>query len=123
MTPNPKHERHHDEDPEEDAACRHHHGSSSSSSHKKKKKAAAAAAQRQQEREEQQRSLESYIPPHLRQYVKPYHGDFCYTPIFHPSLIAQLMREGFLPIACRDFLLPKLHLAINKNQLALARNL
>ena len=108
MTPNPKHERHHDEDPEEDAACRHHHDSSS---HKKKKKAAAAAQrQRQQEREEQQRSLESYIPPHLRQYVKPYHGDFCYTPIFHPSLIAQLMREGFLPIACRDFLLPKLHL-------------
>lgn len=29
--------------------------------------------------------------------------------MFHPFLIAQLMMEGFLPIACSDFLLPKLH--------------
>lgn len=55
------------------------------------------------------RSLKSYIPPYLRPFVKPSHGDFCYTPMFHPTLIAQLMMEGFLPIASSDLLLPKLH--------------
>jgi Leu/Phe-tRNA-protein transferase len=54
--------------------------------------------------------LQSYIPPYLSRYIRPSHGDFCYTPFFHPRLIAQLMTEGFLPIACPDFLLPKLHL-------------
>jgi len=41
--------------------------------------------------------------------VNPYHGDFCYTPIFHHRLITQLMAEGFLPIATDGLLLPKLH--------------
>lgn len=56
-----------------------------------------------------EKSLASYIPPYLRHYVRPHHGDFCYTPMFHPTVIAQLMMEGFLPIACADFVLPKLH--------------
>lgn len=80
MTPNPKHER-------------THYQTSSAGD----------------DGEHDQKSLQSYIPPYLRQYVRPYHGDFCYTPIFHPTLIAQLMMEGFLPIACADFVLPKLH--------------
>ena len=89
MTPNPKHEREDDHGDGDDFPDND-----------------AQAAQQQQ----QEKSLQSFIPSHLRQYVKPYHGDFCYTPIFHSSLMAQLMREGFLPIACADFLLPKLHL-------------
>jgi len=90
MTPNPKHERQHENDDTDDDLpdCEDH------------------AAKQQ----ELQKSLQSFIPSHLRQWVHPYHGDFCYTPVFHASLVSQLMREGFLPIACADFLLPKLHL-------------
>jgi Leu/Phe-tRNA-protein transferase len=54
-------------------------------------------------------NLSPYIPPHLRQFVAPYHGDFCYSPIFDAGLISALMAEGFLPIATEGFLLPKLH--------------
>jgi Leu/Phe-tRNA-protein transferase len=57
----------------------------------------------------QERTLQSYIPFYLRRYVMPYHGDFCYTPHFHPTIIVQLMAEGFLPIATTGMLLPKLH--------------
>lgn len=55
------------------------------------------------------RPLQSYIPTHLKNYVLPYHGDFCLSPIFQSGLIAQLMVEGFLPIATEGYLLPKLH--------------
>ena len=41
--------------------------------------------------------------------VFPFHGDFCQTPLFHFRLVAQLMSEGFLPIATTGLLLPKLH--------------
>mmetsp|Transcript_20077 Transcript_20077/g.29792 ORF Transcript_20077/g.29792 Transcript_20077/m.29792 type:complete len:321 (-) Transcript_20077:83-1045(-) len=54
--------------------------------------------------------LESYIPPYLRRVIIPYHGDFCQTTLYHPRLLAHLMAEGFLPIATRGALLPKLHL-------------
>jgi Leu/Phe-tRNA-protein transferase len=54
-------------------------------------------------------SLASYIPFYLKEHVRPYHGDFCFSPVFHPKLISHLMMEGFLPIACSEFLLPKLH--------------
>lgn len=54
-------------------------------------------------------NIQNYIPQYLRQFVEPYHGDFCYSPIFHPTLIGQLMIEGFLTIASPYFLLPKLH--------------
>ena len=89
MTPNPKHEDQHEHDDSDEVPHCDGHAS---------------------HQQELQASLQSFIPPHLRQYVKAYHGDFCYTPVFHASLMAQLMREGFLPIACADFLLPKLHL-------------
>jgi Leu/Phe-tRNA-protein transferase len=59
--------------------------------------------------EEGEWPLQDYIPVYLRRYVRPYHTDFCYTPHFHPTVLAQLMIEGFLPIACPDFCLPKLH--------------
>lgn len=61
-------------------------------------KATAAAAE-----------LMAYIPPYLRQFVHPYHGEFCATRTYHFRLLAQLMMEGFLPIATPDALLPKMH--------------
>ncbi|GKY98477.1 hypothetical protein MPSEU_000805000 [Mayamaea pseudoterrestris] len=54
-------------------------------------------------------SIHDYIPQYLRRFVAPYHGDFCFTPIFDARLISSLMAEGFLPIATEGFLLPKLH--------------
>mmetsp|Transcript_72 Transcript_72/g.153 ORF Transcript_72/g.153 Transcript_72/m.153 type:complete len:325 (+) Transcript_72:66-1040(+) len=53
--------------------------------------------------------IEGYIPPYLRRFVTPYHGDFCYTRTYHFRLVAQLMMEGFLPIATDGVMLPKLH--------------
>lgn len=54
--------------------------------------------------------LQMFVPLYLRPYVFPCHGDFCYTLCFHPTFVAQLMSEGFLPIATDDrVLLPKLH--------------
>ena len=55
-------------------------------------------------------SIAQFIPDCLKDFVIPYHGDFCASRCFDPRLIAQLMAEGFLPIASRDeILLPKLH--------------
>ena len=53
--------------------------------------------------------IQAFVPDYLRQIIFPCHGDFCQTPVFHPRLIAQLMAEGFLPIATDGILLPKLH--------------
>lgn len=64
---------------------------------------------RPRRRRPERSELEDYIPPYLRRLVHPYHGDFCFCHIFHPRLMAQLMCEGFLPIASGDVLLPKLH--------------
>jgi Leu/Phe-tRNA-protein transferase len=58
----------------------------------------------------EQQALQDYVPQYLKPYVYPYHGEFCYTPLFKPQFIAQLMAEGFLPVATRGMLLPKLHL-------------
>jgi Leu/Phe-tRNA-protein transferase len=57
----------------------------------------------------EQAELESYIPLYLRQFVVPYHGEFCYSKTYHVRLLAQIMMEGFLPIATEQVLLPKLH--------------
>jgi Leu/Phe-tRNA-protein transferase len=54
-------------------------------------------------------TIHAYIPPYLRQFVAPYHGDFCFSPIFDARLVSALMAEGFLPIATEGYLLPKLH--------------
>jgi len=69
----------------------------------------ASARPRTTRRRKQVSTLASYIPPTLRDYLIPYHGDFFLSPLFHPALIAQIMAEGFLPIATEGFLLPKLH--------------
>ena len=54
--------------------------------------------------------LERFIPEYLKGLVHPYQGDFFYTLHFHKGLIAQLMLEGFLPIASENNVcLPKLH--------------
>ena len=59
---------------------------------------------------QQQRSeLEPYIPDYLRRFITPYHGEFAYTRTYHYRLVAQLMMEGFLPIATEAVILPKLH--------------
>jgi Leu/Phe-tRNA-protein transferase len=58
----------------------------------------------------QERSeLEPYIPDYLRRFIIPYHGEFAYTRTYHYRLVAQLMMEGFLPIATEGVILPKLH--------------
>ena len=49
------------------------------------------------------------VPGYLRDFIQHYHGDFYATRCFDPRLVAQLMAEGFLPIATRHHLLPKLH--------------
>lgn len=54
-------------------------------------------------------AIEAYIPNYLRRFVHPYYGDFCVSRVFHPKIMAQLMAEGFLPIATPEVLLPKLH--------------
>jgi Leu/Phe-tRNA-protein transferase len=50
-----------------------------------------------------------YLPIHLKRYVQYSHGDFYVSSSFEPRLIAQLMYEGFLPIATPRYLVPKLH--------------
>eukprot|EP00429_Kryptoperidinium_foliaceum_P068105 CAMPEP_0176067092 /NCGR_PEP_ID=MMETSP0120_2-20121206/33485_1 /TAXON_ID=160619 /ORGANISM="Kryptoperidinium foliaceum, Strain CCMP 1326" /LENGTH=306 /DNA_ID=CAMNT_0017400703 /DNA_START=112 /DNA_END=1029 /DNA_ORIENTATION=+ len=64
---------------------------------------------RSRQRRPSKLEVEEYIPPYLRRFVHPYHGDFCVSQFFHPRLMAQLMCEGFLPIAAPEVLLPKLH--------------
>mgnify|MGYP005841303335 CR=1 FL=1 len=59
---------------------------------------------------EEEEELSAYIPQYLQGLIRPYHGEYCYTPIFKARFIAQLMAEGFLPVASsRAILLPKLH--------------
>jgi Leu/Phe-tRNA-protein transferase len=53
--------------------------------------------------------IQYYVPDYLKHLVFPCAGDFCQSPCFHKRLIAQLMAEGFLPIATEGILLPKLH--------------
>ncbi|KAL3912078.1 MAG: hypothetical protein SGILL_007027 [Bacillariaceae sp.] len=64
---------------------------------------------RSSQRKAEKAELEAYIPPYLRRFITPYHGEFCYTRTYHPRLVAQLMMEGFLPIATEGVILPKLH--------------
>ena len=51
----------------------------------------------------------SLLPPYLLPLVRHYHDDFYVSRSFEPRLVVQLMAEGFLPIATRGYLLPKLH--------------
>ncbi len=82
---------------------------------------------RSRRRRPQRVELEEYIPPYLRRFVHPYHGDFCFCRVFHPRLMAQLMSEGFLPIATPEILLPKLHahrcvIALDKGDLHISKS-
>mmetsp|Transcript_26385 Transcript_26385/g.54338 ORF Transcript_26385/g.54338 Transcript_26385/m.54338 type:complete len:367 (-) Transcript_26385:41-1141(-) len=58
------------------------------------------------DREEEARKL---LPAYLKHMVHHYHDDFYVSRSFDPRLIVQLMSEGFLPIATKGYLLPKLH--------------
>lgn len=49
------------------------------------------------------------LPRYLYPHVRHYHDDFYVSRSFDPRLVVQLMAEGFLPIATRGYLLPKLH--------------
>lgn len=76
-------------------------------------KASRRPQQRQQRRKpslsHDQQALMTYVPKYLKPYIYPYHGEYCYTPIFQTRFIAQVMAEGFLPVATQGMLLPKLH--------------
>lgn len=50
-----------------------------------------------------------FLPSELKVYVRHSHSDFFVSPFFDSRLIAQLMYEGFLPIATSNYLVPKLH--------------
>jgi Leu/Phe-tRNA-protein transferase len=60
-------------------------------------------------RRRKEETIEKFIPHYLRTLVLPYHGDFCFSRVFHYELLSQLCSEGFLPIATDGVLLPKLH--------------
>mmetsp|Transcript_5460 Transcript_5460/g.12448 ORF Transcript_5460/g.12448 Transcript_5460/m.12448 type:complete len:371 (+) Transcript_5460:172-1284(+) len=49
------------------------------------------------------------LPRYLFRHVRHYHDDFYVSRSFDPQLVVQLMAEGFLPIATKGYLLPKLH--------------
>lgn len=59
--------------------------------------------------QDQEEDLERWIPGYLKQFIIPYHDEFCYTRMYHYRLVAALMIEGFLPIATEGVILPKLH--------------
>jgi Leu/Phe-tRNA-protein transferase len=105
MPPDPKNILSNDEEPE--------NGSTVPASTNRRQRPVENTAKRRQRSKPGGRvhypEIYNYIPDYLRQFVKPSHGDFCFSPIFHPVLIGQLMIEGFLPIAGPDYLLPKLH--------------
>mmetsp|Transcript_5602 Transcript_5602/g.13542 ORF Transcript_5602/g.13542 Transcript_5602/m.13542 type:complete len:433 (-) Transcript_5602:2387-3685(-) len=69
--------------------------------------------QKQKEQEEKRRALlelDSYVPAYLKRYVHPYNDEFCYCQTYHHQLLAQILVEGFLPIASSNgVMLPKLH--------------
>lgn len=52
---------------------------------------------------------QDYLPAYLARDVQHSHSDFFTSTSFDPRLIAQLMYEGFLPIATPRYLVPKLH--------------
>jgi Leu/Phe-tRNA-protein transferase len=60
-------------------------------------------------RSEFELEAEYFLPNYLRPVVFPYYGEFCQTHIFHHKLIIHLMAEGYLPMANKSVLLPKLH--------------
>jgi hypothetical protein len=51
----------------------------------------------------------SHLPRYLSPIVWHHGGEFYVSKSFDVQLIVQLMAEGFLPIATRGYLLPKLH--------------
>jgi Leu/Phe-tRNA-protein transferase len=59
--------------------------------------------------QDEEENLEKWIPDYLKQFIIPYHDEFCYTRLYHYRLVAALMMEGFLPIATEGVILPKLH--------------
>jgi Leu/Phe-tRNA-protein transferase len=81
----------------------------STSTSKPKSQKATQKTKTKQQKPPKRHAIEAYIPHHLKPFIHPYHGDFCYTRSFHYKLIVQLMAEGFLPIATDGILLPKLH--------------
>jgi Leu/Phe-tRNA-protein transferase len=81
----------------------------SETNHRQKKRGGFLHGIKQRKSGSGQAELEAYIPPYLRQFVTPYHDEFCYTRTCHYRLVAQLMVEGFLPIATEGIILPKLH--------------
>lgn len=64
----------------------------------------------QQEKRRALLELESYVPAYLKRYIHPYNDEFCFCQTYHHQLLAQILIEGFLPIASSNgVMLPKLH--------------
>lgn len=64
-------------------------------------------------RKKKNTSQKAWVPSYLSEWVHPLStedGDLWASPFFDKRLVAQLMAEGFLPIATRKMLLPKLHI-------------
>ena len=92
--------------------------SSGSCGRKKNRKSSSSQQQQRRRLSSAQQALFEYVPAYLMPFLHPYHGEFCYTPIFQSHFIAQLMAEGFLPVASSRVLLPKLH--VNRSVIALS---
>ena len=52
----------------------------------------------------------AFLPKYLSHIVRHYYDDFYISRSFETQLIVQLMTEGFLPIATKGYLLPKLQI-------------
>jgi Leu/Phe-tRNA-protein transferase len=66
--------------------------------------------QRRRQHQQQRLEIESYVPSYLKTFIHPYNDEFCYCQTYHYQLLAQILLEGFLPIASSNgIMLPKLH--------------
>eukprot|EP00586_Coscinodiscus_wailesii_P000519 CAMPEP_0172478822 /NCGR_PEP_ID=MMETSP1066-20121228/3029_1 /TAXON_ID=671091 /ORGANISM="Coscinodiscus wailesii, Strain CCMP2513" /LENGTH=252 /DNA_ID=CAMNT_0013238721 /DNA_START=79 /DNA_END=834 /DNA_ORIENTATION=+ len=61
------------------------------------------------EDDENESPASSFLPSYLSGMIQHSHSDFFVSLCFDPRLVAQLMCEGFLPIATERYLIPKLH--------------
>lgn len=64
---------------------------------------------RMREYDSEEEEARMLLPPYLYPVVRFNHEDFYVSHRFDPTLIVQLIAEGFLPIATSGILLPKLH--------------
>lgn len=84
-------------------------GSSSNHGHRNNSNSAARGGTNRSNGNGEVGDANTLLPRYLFPLVRHYHDDFYVSRSFDPRLVVQLMAEGFLPIATRGYLLPKLH--------------